>query len=82
MSVYVTCYIRILGTQLIAIQQIFEQSKFANEAGAAMHLAPNCNGTLRRLGIFAEAFGANDFDAVGYYIQRGTRIGGMRMTLE
>lgn len=24
-----------------------------------MHLAPNANGILRRLGIFAESFGAN-----------------------
>ncbi|EAT85338.2 hypothetical protein SNOG_07872 [Parastagonospora nodorum SN15] len=39
--------------------QILEQSDFAREAGAAIHLAPNANGVLRRLGIFAESFGAN-----------------------
>lgn len=39
--------------------QIFEQSQFASELGAAIHLAPNSNGILRRLGIFAEDFGAN-----------------------
>lgn len=39
--------------------QIFEQSRFATETGAALHLAPNANGILRRLGLFSEDFGAN-----------------------
>lgn len=39
--------------------QIYEQSRLANETGAAVHLAPNANGLLRRWGIYAEAFGAN-----------------------
>lgn len=39
--------------------QIFEQSRFATETGAAVHLAPNANGILRRLGLFPEDFGAN-----------------------
>jgi len=39
--------------------QIFEQSRFACEVGAAVHLAPNANGILRRLGIYADEFGAN-----------------------
>lgn len=38
--------------------QLYEQSRFANETGAAVHLAPNSNGVLRRWGIFAEEFGA------------------------
>jgi 2-polyprenyl-6-methoxyphenol hydroxylase-like FAD-dependent oxidoreductase len=38
---------------------LLEQSRFANELGAAIHLAPNSNGILRRLGIYAETFGAN-----------------------
>lgn len=38
--------------------QVYEQSRFANETGAAVHLAPNSNGVLRRWGIFAEEFGA------------------------
>ena len=42
-----------------AYAQIFEQSRFANETGAAIHLAPNANGILRRLGVFAEDTGAN-----------------------
>ncbi|POS68756.1 hypothetical protein DHEL01_v212850 [Diaporthe helianthi] len=37
---------------------LYEQSRFANETGAAVHLAPNANGLLRRWGIFAEDFGA------------------------
>ncbi|KAI5362805.1 Putative FAD-binding domain, acetoacetate decarboxylase, FAD/NAD(P)-binding domain superfamily [Septoria linicola] len=52
-------------TAAIALRQqghnvtVFEQSRFASEVGAAVHLAPNSNGILRRLGIFAETFGAN-----------------------
>lgn len=34
--------------------------------GAAMHLAPNANGILRRLGLFAEMFGANPMGRVSY----------------
>lgn len=44
--------------------QIFEQSQLATETGAAIHLAPNANGLLRRLGIFAEQFGANLMERV------------------
>ncbi|KAK4986152.1 hypothetical protein LTR50_005524 [Elasticomyces elasticus] len=52
-------------TAAIALRQqgheviLFEQSRFANETGAAIHLAPNCNGILRRLGLFAEDIGGN-----------------------
>ncbi|TEA16484.1 FAD-dependent monooxygenase OpS4 [Colletotrichum sidae] len=38
---------------------LYEQSRLSNETGAAVHLAPNSNGLLRRWGIFAETFGAN-----------------------
>ncbi|KAK2005129.1 FAD/NAD(P)-binding domain-containing protein [Colletotrichum falcatum] len=38
---------------------LYEQSRLANETGAAVHLAPNSNGLLRRWGIYAENFGAN-----------------------
>lgn len=38
--------------------EVYEQSRFTNETGAAVHLAPNSNGVLRRWGIFAEKFGA------------------------
>jgi 2-polyprenyl-6-methoxyphenol hydroxylase-like FAD-dependent oxidoreductase len=43
--------------------KLYEQSKFANETGAAVHLAPNANGLLRRWGIYAENFGANTMSA-------------------
>lgn len=52
-------------TAAIALRQqghhvkLYEQSQFAAELGAAVHLAPNSNGILRRLGIFAESFGSN-----------------------
>ena len=44
--------------------QLLEQSRFAQELGAAVHLAPNANGILRRLGIKAEDFGANAMGSV------------------
>lgn len=37
---------------------LLEQSRFANELGAAVHLAPNANGLLRRMGLIAENHGA------------------------
>lgn len=37
---------------------LLEQSRFANELGAAVHLAPNANGLLRRMGYIPEAHGA------------------------
>lgn len=38
---------------------LLEQSRFTNELGAAVHLAPNANGLLKRMGIQAEDTGAN-----------------------
>jgi 2-polyprenyl-6-methoxyphenol hydroxylase-like FAD-dependent oxidoreductase len=37
---------------------LLERSRFSQELGAAVHLAPNANGLLKRYGIFAEEFGA------------------------
>ena len=37
---------------------LFEQSRFANELGAAIHLAPNATGLVKRLGIDPESFGS------------------------
>ncbi|KAF2500883.1 FAD binding domain-containing protein [Lophium mytilinum] len=51
--------------------QVFEQSALARETGAAIHLAPNANGILRRLGIFAETFGANPMERVMQYSATG-----------
>ncbi|KAK3994513.1 hypothetical protein QBC44DRAFT_340696 [Cladorrhinum sp. PSN332] len=39
--------------------RLFERSELAKEAGAALHLASNCHGILRRFGIYPETFGAN-----------------------
>ncbi|KAM3422125.1 hypothetical protein BST61_g2496 [Cercospora zeina] len=44
--------------------EIFEQSRMAQETGAAIHLAPNSNGLLRRFGLYAEEFGA--VECVGF----------------
>lgn len=44
--------------------EIFEQSKMAQETGAAIHLAPNSNGLLRRMGLYAEDFGG--VECVGF----------------
>ncbi|EOA83036.1 uncharacterized protein SETTUDRAFT_156683 [Exserohilum turcica Et28A] len=51
--------------------QVFEQSSFASENGAAIHLAPNANGILRRLGIFADEFGANEMERLTEYTSAG-----------
>lgn len=51
-------------TAAIALRQaghdvnIYEQSRLAQETGAAIHLAPNANGLLRRFGLYAEKIGA------------------------
>ncbi|KAL2812178.1 hypothetical protein BJX63DRAFT_397188 [Aspergillus granulosus] len=64
-------------TAAIALRQqghdvvIFEQSQLATETGAAIHLAPNANGLLRRLGIFAEEFGANLMERLVEYNAKG-----------
>ncbi|KAH8760909.1 FAD binding domain protein [Hyaloscypha finlandica] len=50
---------------------IFEQSQFASELGAAVHLAPNANGILKRLGIHAEAFGSNPMEVLTEYTAEG-----------
>lgn len=44
---------------LTRLVQLYEQSRLINETGAAVHLAPNANGLLRRWGIYPETFGAN-----------------------
>ncbi|KAL9091419.1 MAG: hypothetical protein Q9165_004805 [Trypethelium subeluteriae] len=52
-------------TAAIALRQVghkvvvLEQWSGGNETGAAIHLAPNANGVLRRLGLYAEKFGGN-----------------------
>ncbi|KAI0911784.1 hypothetical protein F4823DRAFT_623271 [Ustulina deusta] len=44
--------------------ELYEQSRSASEIGAAVHLSPNANGILRRWGLLAETFGANNADGL------------------
>jgi 2-polyprenyl-6-methoxyphenol hydroxylase-like FAD-dependent oxidoreductase len=53
--------------------QIYEQSQFANETGAAIHLAPNSNGVLRRYGLFAEEFGGVTMSKLTEYSANGVQ---------
>ncbi|KAJ6443562.1 hypothetical protein O9K51_04741 [Purpureocillium lavendulum] len=51
-------------TAAIALRQqghlVYEQSRFANETGAAIHLVPNGLSVLDDLGVYAEEHGANE----------------------
>jgi len=60
--------------------QLFEQSRFANEVGAGIHLAPNSNGVLRRFGLFAEEFGAVNMKEVVDYSDQGAEKRRMDLT--
>jgi 2-polyprenyl-6-methoxyphenol hydroxylase-like FAD-dependent oxidoreductase len=51
---------------------ILEQWGGANDTGAAIHIAPNANGLLRRLGLYAETFGANVTQRTTNYGQDGS----------
>ena len=44
--------------------KIFEQSKFARELGAAVHIPPNAHGLVKRMGINPAANGANEVEHV------------------
>lgn len=50
-------------TRLIELK-VYEQSRFATETGAAIHIAPNANGLLKRLGVEADQIGANLMERV------------------
>ena len=64
-------------TAAIALRQqghdveLFEQSKLAQETGAAIHLATNCNGLLRRLGLKAEDIGGVECVGIVEYSPEG-----------
>ncbi|KAB2578789.1 FAD binding domain containing protein [Lasiodiplodia theobromae] len=53
---------------------VLEQSRFACELGAAVHLAPNSNGVLKRIGIDAETFGAVETEFLSEYEMDGKVI--------
>lgn len=58
------------------IHQLFERSRFANEIGAAIHLSPNANGVLQRLGIDATKFGAVEAELVSLLVYHGENNSG------
>ncbi|KAF8241731.1 FAD/NAD(P)-binding domain-containing protein [Wilcoxina mikolae CBS 423.85] len=66
-------------TTAIALRQqghnvtILERSRSATEFGAAMHLPPNSNGILRRLGLRAEETGAVEYCWLSEYTAAGER---------
>ncbi|KAF7919697.1 uncharacterized protein EAE97_011615 [Botrytis byssoidea] len=53
------------------IVEIFEQSRFASETGAAIHIPSNVNGLLRRFGMIPEDHGANQTEWVSEYRPSG-----------
>ncbi|KAF9698670.1 hypothetical protein EKO04_003267 [Ascochyta lentis] len=50
---------------------LLEQSRFANELGAAIHLAPNANGLLRRMGLSPEKIGSVSCKKVSQWLPSG-----------
>lgn len=44
--------------------EIFEQSRFANEIGAAIHMTPNATGILKHIGVDPRDSGAVLLDQV------------------
>lgn len=50
---------------------ILEKSSFLQEAGAAIHLGPNCSGILYRLGMEPEAVGANLMNGMAHWTGEG-----------
>ncbi|KAM5349873.1 hypothetical protein ACJ41O_006378 [Fusarium nematophilum] len=59
---------------------LLEQSRFANEVGAAVHLAPNANGLLRRVGILAENIGGNLMERLTEYDVANTLVRDIDLT--
>ncbi|KAK3710906.1 hypothetical protein LTR37_009927 [Vermiconidia calcicola] len=50
---------------------VYEQSALAHEAGAAIHIAPNCNGLLQRLGLDPRQHGSVEFEGMTEYTPSG-----------
>ncbi|RMZ67774.1 salicylate hydroxylase [Pyrenophora seminiperda CCB06] len=53
---------------------LLEASRFANELGAAVHLAPNANGLLRRMGFIPEEHGAVDCLRMSQFLPTGKQL--------
>ncbi|KAL4945232.1 hypothetical protein BDV06DRAFT_231397 [Aspergillus oleicola] len=54
--------------------ELFERSRFANEVGAAIHLTPNANAALLKLGIDANTLGAVESEKLRVYTPTGSEI--------
>ncbi|KAL4865541.1 hypothetical protein BDV12DRAFT_211035 [Aspergillus spectabilis] len=54
--------------------ELFERSGFANEIGAAIHLTPNANGALLRLGIDATTLGAVESEKLRVFPPNGPEL--------
>ncbi|KAK2624295.1 hypothetical protein QTJ16_006245 [Diplocarpon rosae] len=54
--------------------EIFESSRFASETGAAIHIPPNANGLLRRMGMVPEEHGANQCEWISEYRPNGEKV--------
>ncbi|KAI6712513.1 hypothetical protein JHW43_004923 [Diplocarpon mali] len=54
--------------------EIFESSRFATETGAAIHIPPNANGLLRRMGMVPEDHGANQCEWISEYRPSGEQV--------
>lgn len=50
---------------MLTLQEIYEQSRFARELGAAIHAPPNAHGLYIALGIDLAATGATEVHYVG-----------------
>ncbi|CUS15817.1 unnamed protein product [Tuber aestivum] len=67
-------------TAAIALRQaghsvaLFEKSRFLNELGAAMHLAPNASGLVRRLGLIPEMKGGIKVEWISEYRTDGSLV--------
>lgn len=53
---------------------LFEQSRLAQETGAAIHLATNANGLLRRMGFMAEDIGGVECVGVVEYLPQNAAL--------
>ena len=46
------------SAESVGREQVFEQSRLANEIGAAIHMVPNAMGVLRQFGVDPKDSGA------------------------
>jgi hypothetical protein len=54
----------IMDKWLKLVSKVYEQSRFATETGAAIHIGPNSHGVLKKLGIQTNQIDANLMEKV------------------